>query len=131
MSARSGGVGVDSRVLTDEELRALEPLAELMERADVNDRQRFEFRAFPLLACELLELALSRPKIRNPAAFALDRFRKRVAEARTAPTDLEAELGAGLSEEELERGLEFARSHGAPAPIVAELEAELERVRAA
>lgn len=116
---------MEARVLTPEELEALEELHELMERARVNDRQRFEFRAYPLVAVELLRYALARKKIRNPAAFALTRYRVRVAirpEPELTHQELEAER---LSEEDVERGLAFARSLGLPAEAIAALEDEL------
>jgi hypothetical protein len=53
-------------------------LEELLDRAEVNPRQRLELHTCPPLAIELLEYALKRPRIRNPAAFAVARFRRRM-----------------------------------------------------
>ena len=98
-----------------------------MDRASVNFRQREELRADPELAVELLADALSRPKIRNPGAFVVARFRDRVRD-RVAEDDLHHPGPSSI--EELEAGLAFARSNGAPAAIVETIVAELDVARA-
>jgi hypothetical protein len=105
----------------------LDELQTLMDKASVNFRQREELRADPELGIELLEYALSRPKIRNPGAFVVARFRQRVRD-RVAADDLHHPEPSSI--EELESGLAFARSNGAPSAIVETIEAELDVARA-
>lgn len=58
---------------------AKERLEDLFGLADVNAPQRLELRSDPVLAVELLEYALDRPRIRNAAAFTVSRFRREQA----------------------------------------------------
>jgi len=100
----------------------IERLLDVCALADVNTPQRLEFEADPALAVELLEYALSRPKIRNPAAFAVTRFRR--------------ELGRRARVEELNRpddpdaptlsSLELAWSLELPDVAIAALGREIE-----
>lgn len=117
------------RVLTEAEIKALGRLGELLDLAKVNVRQRWELRTFPLVAVEVLEYALARRKIRNPAAYAVDRFR-----ARTAAAHPVTELGLVqerevLPLEEFELALAAARRLGAPAPVIEQMALELEERR--
>jgi hypothetical protein len=66
-------------------------LEELMDRANVNHAQRLAFRSHPELSIELLGKALRRPKVRNPAAYALVGLR-RATDATTEPAKIEAWL---------------------------------------
>lgn len=103
-----------------------EDLEKLMERADVNAAQRLTFRSCPDRAKALLLYALARPKIRNPAAFALTRIRAE----QDAPRAPEPTPADPLTVDELERSLTFAREHGAPAIAVEQIERELDAARA-
>jgi hypothetical protein len=105
----------------------LDELQARMDAAAVNFRQREELRVHPELAIELLDYALSRPKIRNPGAFVVARFRQRVADL-VQEDDLHEPGPSSI--EELQAGLSFARAHAAPAGIVEAIEAELDVARA-
>lgn len=105
----------------DEELEAL------MERSDVNGPQRLTFRSEPDRAKRLLRYALARPKIRNPAAFALARFRAEQEAPRETPADEEPREAMDVAA--LERALAFAREYGAPTMAIAAITAELDAAR--
>jgi hypothetical protein len=95
----------------------------LMDRAQVNPAQRLELRSDPELAIELLTYALGRARIRNPAAFAVARFRRRrMEEHREIAEAVEDEL---LGVEELQDALAFAKRYGVPAEHVERIEADL------
>lgn len=109
-----------------------EELEDLMERAKVNGPQRLTFRGSPEAAKRLLAYALERPKIRNPAAFALDRLRAEQADPQAQRVGaIVDDLPADLDADEIARGLAFARRVGAPAAVIAALERDLARARAA
>jgi hypothetical protein len=100
----------------------------LCDALEVNPAQRLEFRADPALAIELLEYARRRPRIKNAAAFAVSRFRRRRVQVVAAELDGAREDLPDV--EDLERGLAFARAAKAPAPIIASIEVCLDRARA-
>lgn len=96
-------------------------LERLMDSADVNHKQRHELRANPVLAIELLQIALRRPGVKKPAAYALARFR---AKNMQREPSLAAEL-AIANEPELvptPELLERAREWKLPAEAVAAIE---------
>jgi hypothetical protein len=66
-------------------------LEELLDRANVNHAQRLAFRAHPERSIELLERALRKRKVRNPAAYALSCLR-RETDPETEPERVEAWL---------------------------------------
>lgn len=100
-----------------------------MDRAQVNPAQRLELRTAPELGVRFLSYALGRRRIRNPAAFAVARFRAAVADDLHR---IRAELPEEetRSVEELVSALAFARSVPMPAAAIAAIEAELVAARA-
>lgn len=80
-------------------------LEALLDQARVNSAQRFELRRDPVLAIELLDYALARPKIRKPAAYVVDRFRRRRAPSWATPSAADAQEDAPTLDQ-----LEFAWS---------------------
>lgn len=99
--------------------RLLDRFHELMDAADVNPAQRLELRADVELAVELLEYAIGRPKIRNPAAFAVKRFRE--ARERQRQEDRLHEPDP-VTLEQAEEALEAGRRLGLPALVIRNLE---------
>jgi hypothetical protein len=122
--------------MAEAEILIVEPSEELealMERAQVNHAQKITFRTDPPRGIRLLEYALGRPKIRNPAAFALARFRAELADAHEQRVgENQVELQAvpdPLDVAEIERGLAFARAMRLPPDVIATIEAELDAAR--
>jgi hypothetical protein len=101
---------------------ALERLEDLFALADVNETQRFELRLDPVLAVELLEYAMTRDRIRNPAAFAVSRYRREQGRrARLAELEKPDE-----PEQPTLSSLELAWSLELPAPALDAIAATIE-----
>lgn len=103
-----------------------------MDRAGVNYPQRVELRGDPERAARLLRYALSRPRVRNAAAFAVARYREGRDHAEAARRARQAEevVGGAASIEELEASFAFAVEHRLPAAALEAIAAELELARA-